>query len=458
MKTVLNENYDVGFVKGVGDGLIFSFTSPSLALEATRAAKAQVDSFDSALSNDDPWKGRLRFRFVIHWASDGVINGWYDLREMGLRAVVETENSKDALFGSPQSPDHFGHHMNYAARCIDIVSKSEIYLTKHAYDRLVESGDKKIESQVNWPIVIGGAKGLTDSIVMQMIKDDEDNRPREATEEAYETKAIVHIPIAEKDVHRIDALYEALMSKQYKTDLAFHKLVPHLFLILSIDNYLGVLSVPPDGPPDAQHASGEENGARTNMDEEKKNNRKSAPRLILRMECLKSKHLEELLLDEAMQGIMTGNVQSVFTSLPEPPAEVVNTITRFIRTPSSSSQALWKWASRSCTVSPLVYFLEIQPHNVKDIDTYTSRIIDGSSPGGLNVIEVGRLWGEPSIYAVISSPCSLATEKVNAAITQIILRTANAETGTHRCKGAKVDIWDGKRGVSSESSVNWSKS
>lgn len=380
---------------------------------------------------------------------------------MQVRVVVETENSQAALFESPQSPDHFGHHMNYAARCIGIVSKSEIYLTKHAYDRLVESGDEKIESQVDWPIVIGGVKGLTDSIIMQMIKDKdgEDNRRREATEEAYETKAIVHIPIAEEDgVHRIGALYETLMSKQYKTNLAFHKLLPHLFLILSIDKYLGIFSVPPDGPPDAQHASGEENGSRTNMDEEKKNNRKSAPRLILRVECLKSKHLEELLLDKAMQGIMTGNVQSVFTSLPEPPAEVVNTITRFIRTPSSSSQALWKWASRSCTVSPLVYFLEIQPHNVKDIDTYTSRIIDGSSPEGLNVIEVGRLWGEPSIYAVISSPCSLATEKVNAAITQIILRTANTEAGTHRCKGAKVDIWDGKRGVSSESSWNWSKS
>lgn len=362
------------FIKGVGDELIFRFKTVGGGLQATESADAEIHR----IHPDRPW-----FRFVVHWTKDGVIPGRYDLKpkSLGLRAVDKARERSTRSRGakSQGEPDLFGHHMNYAARCLSVVADKAIYLTQDAHTKL---HDPNVEDRLDWAIVIGGAKGLLTPIIFRRLKrksETEEESESKATANAYKTKALINIGTDQADKVYARVVADVLSKRYADVTEPIRKLVPHLFIAFHTQRLLKSFSaLPPDrqAEPTAKKRNGEDQPAEK--------------RMVLRMECLEPEHLDDILLDKKVQPVL--NADAALTT-----GVGVNTETRFIRTGGAEST---KWALRGRHLDKFDY-VEIQPENLNDIEEYARRLACGSVVGG-EVIEVGRLWGRPSIYSIVS--------------------------------------------------------
>ncbi len=417
------------FVKGVGDELIFQFPTVSQALAATKRGFSALQEY--RLNQPCP-----PFRFVVHW-SDQLIAGWYDLKSFALKAVALTENLElDTYpFGYPQSPDLFGHHMNYAARCMSVVADTGIYITEDAQRRIVEFEDTNIQDNLEFPIVVGGTKGIRDSIVFQQIKDTQDQeakaRAKDATVAAYKTKALINVPCSNKE--QAQAIYSAareVMNSEGKT-LSEKRLFPHLFLAF----YIGYINERKKTILGCQ--VGSDSVDHEDCEASKILNDDLTPRVILRLETLDPEHLDFLVLDEAAQSLFTKHWGDLS-------GHAQNTITRFVRTANLSSPTLSKWIQRGGEHS-LFDYLEIHPNDVINIDSYARRITQGKFEANHKpmVYEVARLWGKPSMYALIGFGENSAPETRLLAMGRLLKTPLTDEEDSKACSGATVTMWQG---------------
>jgi len=404
--------YGGQFVKGVGDELIFRFEDCSLALEATRQAQ-------KALKEDKHYK-RSKFRFVIHYTKDKVIPGDYDLsdNEPFLKAVREDATSRS----NPKSSDLFGHHMNYAARCIGVVTKRGIYLT----DTVMHPDTLSLD----WPITVSGAKGLGELIYLRQIKEKEPEN-KFATVAAYKTKALVSIPqdsptsewvfnAGKKLMDRASAGKDPRDSNQDKTKgsaLSTRDLAAHLFLVFHTVDYIG--PVPPEDQGPTPGGDGENPGS----DEER-----IKPRSFFRFECLDQERLEKILLSRIAKRIFNAGNSDKRSK------KKVNSITRFIRSAGQNTWAEWGDTRLSADdmVKPLLY-VEIQPTDVDEIDLYAAKLRNSSD---MEAIEIGRLWGKPSVYAL----CKWKSPKPKYCV--ILQKMTSQMFGNGKPgKGADIHVW-----------------
>jgi len=422
------------FVKGVGDELICRFPSVEGGLDAAIDARdklitdiTRLDRVKTALVRTHWTDDKIPpFRFVVHWAEDKLILGLYDIRPrqgtQGLRSVKIPAKGERAAVSFPRSPDLFGHHMNYTARCLGVVADSAIYLTRRASIRLKEEPRKgmisvgnseplsAIEKHLGPPIEVGGSKGIDESLVFQQFSKDSTlfRQPSYfiATVKAYRTKALVYVsdaidePRAEKIFERakkvMSTKYTGERRKDGKPD-PIQELLPHLFLCF----YTVGLGF--QGRVDKQGAIQDgTNGTDTKC------------QVMFRFECLDSERLEKLLLDR-------DGAKTIFNAGRLRPSRVdTNTETRFIRTNEQAvadEPPALKWPSRDEGFRGSFFYAEINAEDVDDIERYSRRMIfpdldHQTSADRIKVIELGRLWGSPSIYALVGTTMNNPRVKV----------------------------------------------
>lgn len=414
------------FVKGVGDELICRFPSVEQGLEAAIDARdklitqiAGLDQVKTYLVQTHWAKDKIPpFRFVIHWAEDQLILGLYDISSRqgthGLRSVKIPTGREKAAVSFPRSPDLFGHHMNYTSRCLGVVSDSAIYLTKLASVRLKEEQRKgmisvgklgplsAIEKHLGPPIEVGGSKGIDESLVFQQFSKDSTLflQPSYyiATVKAYRTKALVYVSDDDIDESRATKIFECakkVMSTKYTGKRRkdgnpdpIQELLPHLLLCFSTVGLYFQGKVDKKGAiRDGPHETD------------------TKYQVIFRFECLDSERLEKLLLDRE-------GAKTIFNAgRPRSSRVDTNTETRFIRTNEQAvadELPVLKWPSRDEGFRGSFFYAEIDTEDVDDIERYSRRMIfpdlgNQTSADRIKVIELGRLWGSPSIYALVGT-------------------------------------------------------
>lgn len=427
MATMLNPDYNGSFVKGVGDQLIFRFQEVSAALSAANSAWKKLQSIQYRKIN-----GHRSFRFVIHWAEQQLITGWYDLLTRSLRglALEQCDNNicEHRPFHDPQSPDLFGHHMNYASRCITMVSIPGILLTAQAHKKhLDETGNFK--PKLSWPIVLAGAKGMThETLILRRIvesyKDDEDNRSSVA---AYKTKALVVAKGPLLDANKTQTMFyeasEVMRVKKSRT-LDEEAFARNIFLAFYTNEFSGEHELPKDGESLIRNSPIQQ---KETTKDHKEDIGQVANQLIFRIECVDAEYLDRIFTDNET-AIKIFKIPLDNTGLQ------LNTETRFIRTAKPREGRGQQWVTRNFHEESFLYYLEIQPLDLKDIDEYAERIINGYGDGLLEAIDVARLWGKPSIYAI------LKIRSGGSDIPDILQALYRKETDQH-CNGARVQIW-----------------
>jgi hypothetical protein len=257
-----------------------------------------------------------------------------------------------------------------------------------------------------------------------------------ASASAYKTKAIVLIPAANRvQCSRIFDLATSLMNRlDSAEEQAERDLVPHLFLTFYREDHLGCAPIRPDSEAD---------GAPKTIQ------LVPTPALnggvLIRFECPDQVHLEHLLLNSAAQNIFN----------PGSGGTRINTVTRFIRTATPSdpinNKPSWKWAGRGIHIDYPFFYVEVQPDDVGDIDVYGARLV-GSSSRSPEVIEVGRLWGTPSLYALVAWPDSRVA---NTTAARLIRELLSSRTDGKAANGATAEIWRGGTARSMAKEWKW---
>lgn len=457
--TIIQSMLDSGgwFIKGVGDELIFRFDRVTSALEATRNTQERLGVLVTDLKTDKDQKSIFKhwklaelppFRFVIHWATDKVVFGLYNVcsiqkKERGLKSAKPVGKS-GAIVRFPQSPDLFGHHMNYTARCLHAISDNAVYLTKHALDKLTEEGTVRIsvgremvpiQKLLGWPIQVGGTKGLRESVIFQKVWKTagwfSEAGNKDATVDAYKTKALVYLANLERS--RAKAIFKKacdIMQSDYTGGSdAIQKLLPHVFLFFYTTGcpWKGIISQKDD----------------TEAPVMVKNDKSYA---VFRFESLDAEYLEELLLDErGVLKIFNARGKRVDGSVQD-----INSETRFIRTKEqkrTNAPRLGKWCNRGETFHPPIFYAEIQPVKVIDIDRYADRILRAQSSDGLEIIELGRLWGKPSIYVLVKSEHRDNAESCCISLLRQMRNPCESEKGATQ-DGAELTVWQCGEGKS----------
>lgn len=451
------------FIKGVGDELIFRFTSVKDALEATRKARGELDNLVKELKADaehsrileQHWKAENKippFRFIIHWAKDKVFFGLYDVRnrsktQRGLRSANPAK-LKGAVTRFPESPDLFGHHMNYAARCMSVVSDSAIFITDNALDELKSERadhissretnvERPIEKHLGWPIQVGGTKGIDESLIFRGFFENPASLKKghnlDATVDAYKTKALVYLSKLDKQAAQniFRAAEQSIRGGKEQPD-PIQKLLPHVFLFFYTIGLSYSISM-------NKHGSTNANNKKAHQGEESV--------VIFRFESLDAEYLETLLLDK-------GGARKIFNEgKTESSPEDINSETRFIRTKEpeeANAIPTGKWCRRGLTLALPFFYAEIQPDDVSDIDRYARRTLSADvsrqsqtgvdSCDQIGVIELGRLWGKPSIYVLVNAEYYANTEYISKDLLKRLAMPYSSEKGSAR-GGLELKTW-----------------
>jgi hypothetical protein len=115
--------------------------------------------------------------------------------------------------------------------------------------------------------------------------------------------------------------------------------------------------------------------------------------LYLRLGAVGDAHLEKMLFSPAARSIFVNSGRSV------------NTVTQFIRTGAKD----WKhdrWLQRGYrgpAANRELFYLELQPDRVGDIDRVAENMAAHDHRGWMDLHEIARLWGKPSLYVLAES-------------------------------------------------------
>jgi hypothetical protein len=388
------------FIKGTGDGFVFHANDVPTAFSASKSASIYVKEFASR-SKPLPGTTELRaalenlsFRFVVHWSEEDLVHAAFHLPpqsrqwsdEFGLRPLRSSEQIPfDNPLADPCYPDLFGHNMNYAGRCIHVISGDGIYLTRAAH-RCLEGirGGEKIE--LDWQIE-AWAKGMENYLVFHKYLEDPKQANAAATVESYKTKALVIQRVKPTD-HGLFSLANDIFDLNKKT---YSRLYAHVFVKFRA-HYLGTFYL--DSPAESLISE----------DSDK-------DRLMFRVEAPDQGLLEEILVN-ANGGLANLLAKNVSGAGAEGRAD---TETRFLRaTASEDSKGLQCWIQRDGGYAIRMWYCEVFVDRVADIDDITrsfcskpryDAVVEAAGKSihmDLELLELCRLWGKPAIYLLVS--------------------------------------------------------